>query len=184
MHKKLFSLLPILLLWAALSVLIWSWIFSLLTDTSPDKKVVLFVDLAHVEDRALAVTLEEALPAELRMVQVHPFSYAMLDSEQLLSADLYIIRESSLKAYQEWLAPLPDALRHGELWPDADEPVAVKIADNGTGSAGMYVSYTQPDGTQEACYLCFGKQSLHVAGNEGATDAAALAVAEKLLTLP
>lgn len=178
-RNRFAALIPPMLLWLLLSMLIWSWIFTFLTDTTRDKKIVLFADLPEFADVQLAGRLEQALPAGLTMVQAHPFTYAMLDSGQLTGADLYIIRASQLPEYLDWLAPLPGDFRGGVLWTEAGEPVGLRIYDAAAdrGAASAYLTYRLPDGTAEDCYLCFGAQSLHLA------DGAAEAVASELLTL-
>ena len=82
--KRLWNLIPAMILWGMLSVFLWGWIFIFLTDTQPENKLTLFVDTAVPDATGLAVRLEEnALSDEIRMVKVHPFTYAMLDSEPL-----------------------------------------------------------------------------------------------------
>lgn len=178
-RNRFASLLPPMLLWLLLSMLIWSWIFTFLTDTTRDRKIVLFADLPEFADVQLAGRLEQALPARLTMVQAHPFTYAMLDSEQLTSADLYIIRASQMTEYLSWLAPLPEGFRDGTLWTESGSPLGLRIYDAAAdaGAASSYLTWRLPDGTAEDCYLCFGAQSPHL------SDGAAQAIASELLAL-
>ena len=39
------------------------------------------------------------------MVKIHPFSYAMFDSDRLKQADLYIIPDSRAEEYRDWIMP-------------------------------------------------------------------------------
>lgn len=184
--KRFADTLPILFAWLLLSALLWSWIFTFLTETTPEKKIVLFADVNACDSYGLSVALEEALPEGLQMVQARPFSYAMLNSDQLREADLFIIPAGDLGEYQSWLAPLPEAFHSlGECWLRDGEPVGLRVCarDGEGGAAAAYLSYTTPEGVLDDGYLCFGAQSLHVAGNPDAVDNAAETVAMKLLTL-
>ena len=42
--RKFFSLVPVLILWLMLSVLVWGFVFTRITDTDPAHKITLFVD--------------------------------------------------------------------------------------------------------------------------------------------
>ena len=97
---------PMVLIFMA-SVLLWGFVFTRITDTAPEKKLVLCVDAPVPEATALAVKLEETKGSGIRMIQVRPFTYAMLDSTILRTADAYIVKASNLEAYRAWFAPLP-----------------------------------------------------------------------------
>ena len=105
--EKWLRLLPRLLLWLLASTLFWSWIFNFLTDTDREHKITLFVGMQFFEERALAAALEENLPGNIRMVQVHSFGYALMDSISLQTSDLYLMTESQAEEYRDWLCPLP-----------------------------------------------------------------------------
>lgn len=186
--KRFLFLLPMLLMWLMLSAFFWNWVFMLLTDAAPEQKVTVFTHVGPCEDTALAARLEQDLPAGVRMVQVHPFSYAMMDGDQLKNADLYIVRASDLETYREWFAPVPAVLADSGLavWQVDGAAFGLRIYDAAaaTGAARSYITYTAPDGTDEDCYLCFGARSLHLPGNDAARDDAAVRAAQTLFQLP
>ena len=189
--KRLWNLIPAMLLWAMLSIFFWGWIFTLITDTEPENKLTVFVDAAIPDATALAVRLEqEVLGGQIRMVKAHPFTYAMLSSEELRCSDAYIVRESHLEEYREWFAPLPEdfaaTLPAARLWQPEGVPTGVLIwdAETGMGAAQSYITYSDPALADEDCYLLFGAASPHLTGNPGSVDDAALQLAETLLSLP
>ena len=55
--------------------------------------------------RDLVEKLEKALVGAVRMVKIHPFSYAMFDTGRLKQADLYIIPDSRAEEYRDWVMP-------------------------------------------------------------------------------
>lgn len=181
MLRRIFSRFYVYILWLFLSFLLTGFIFTRLGDTDAAHKVTLFADVPDVRDVELAAVLEEDLPAPVRMIQVHPFSYAMFDSSTLLGADLYIIPESHAEAYSGSFravtgVPLDTEggyYRGGELW-------GIKVWDAalGEGVATDYIRY--PD---EDCWLFFNAASGHLASVSGEGDDAALAVAQKLLSM-
>ena len=179
--KRFWNLVPALILWAMLSVFLWGWIFTFLTDTAPENKLTLFVDTAVSDATGLAVRLEEnALSDEIRMVKVHPFSYAMLDGEPLRRADLYIVREGNLGEYADWFAPLPEGFAAvGQVWEQEGVPVGIKVYDHATGqgAASAYITYEDPQYPNEDYYLLFGKSSPHL------EDGLSLPMAAELLNI-
>ena len=171
--KNIWSQVHLYLLWLLASALIWGLTFSFLTDAPPEKKVTLFIDVESCRDAALRAELEKTLPEGIRMIQVHPFSYAMFNEQTLLDADLYIVPASSVEGYRESFLLSPDAqnLREGG--------VRVYEASSGAGAAEDYIDYDPA----EDYYLFFGVNSLHAAALSGRGDDAALAVADALLQL-
>ena len=63
--RKFFSLVPVLVLWLMLSVLVWGFVFTRITDTDPAHKITLFVDSEVTDATGLAVKLEESLDVQL-----------------------------------------------------------------------------------------------------------------------
>ena len=92
--KNIWSQLHRFLLWALLSSVFWAWIFGMVTNTAPQHKVVLYADVEECRDRELTLKLEEEKPESIRMIKVHPFSYAMFDDGELQSSDLYVVSAS------------------------------------------------------------------------------------------
>ena len=183
--KKLLSLLPALLLWLMLCVFLWGFVFNRLTDTGRAQKLTLCVDTEVPGATELAVWLEEALAGAVRMVKVRPFSYAMFDSATLTQADLFLVPAADAETYRDWFRPLPQ-----ELWGAAEElridgePWGLLAHDpaRGPGASAAYIDYAKAEGGDAPFYLLFGRQSLHVAGNEGAVDNLAVTAARLLLT--
>ena len=179
--RSILSRFYLYLLWAFFALLVCGTVYTRLDDAPPAKKVTLFADVPAVEDRALAWELERSAPPEIRKVKVHPFSYAMFDSENLLGADLYIVPESEAEAYSGSFRSVEGAgfdpsggyIRDGELW-----GIKVWDAAAGKGIAADYIDY--PD---EDCWLFFNKNSLHLRSLSGTGDDAALAVARRFLNL-
>ena len=188
--KRFFDLVPALILWLMLSVFLWGWIFTFLTDTKPANKLSLFVDATVTDGTGLAVKLEETLLDDtIHMVKVHPFTYAMLDSEPLRQADVYLVRASHVEEYREWFAPLPerfaDAMRveaDGILTLDGTAyGIRIWNGQEGSGIAQSYIDYHDPALPDEDVYLIFGRASLHLTGNENGLDDKAVQLAETLL---
>ena len=178
--KNIFSQMHRWILWALLSAIFWAWIFTLLTDTTPAKKVTLFAQVETCRDQALALRLEEAMPPEIRMVKVHPFSYLLFDDTELRRADLFVVRASELETFLPDFAPLEDEsfdFGERELYRQDGHVYGVKIYDaaTGVGAARDYLGY---DGDEDY-YLCMNAASPHL----GSGDGAALRIAEALLKL-
>lgn len=169
------------LFWMLISFIFWGWIFTLVTDAAPARKVTLYAQVEACQDQALAQRLEQGMPQGLKMVKVHPFSYAVFDTKDLQNADLFILRASEIADCPLTFAPLD-----GEDWDSGDWELyrgedgkcyGVKIYDAaaGKGAAREYLDYT-PD---VDCYLCFNATSPHLGGGDGA----ALRIAEALLRI-
>lgn len=178
--KKIFARVPAYVIWLMLSVALWGWIFGRITDTAAENKIVLFVDAYDVQDTALAVRLEEEKPEGIRMVQVHPFSYVLFQSETLLSADLYIIKESDAADYLDSFLPLTEAAPDGWSLDGTPYGLLAYDAQTGQGAAADLITYTLEGMPEENYYLFFGANSLHT----GQVDDAAFRVAERLLSGP
>ena len=180
--RRFFSSIPKYLLWAVLSTLFWMWIFTLITNTTADKKVVLYADVPALEDPALAVKLEESMPEGIKMVKAHAFSYLMFIDAEIAGGDLYIVRGSDIPSYSENLAPLPASYAaRGETAAHEGVIYGLRIYDaaSKTGAASSYITYTGGDREAEDYYLCFGISSVHC----GELDEAAFVIADTLLSL-
>ena len=177
------QVVPMMVIWLMVSIFFWSWIFTFVTDTDHAHKLVLFTEMELADGTALALALEEGTGPAIRMVQVHPFAYAMMGEELLVNADLYVVTASGMTEYARWFSPLPEALARGEnLYRAEGVPVGVRIwdAEQKRGAAADLIRY--PAG--EDCYLCVGVHSLHVAGLEGAVDNEAVEAALRMLAWP
>ena len=184
--KRFLKDLPLFIVWAVLAVILCSFVFLRLTDTSADKKIVVFVDVAPEGLKAaeLAARLEEAMPEGIRMVQVRPFSYAFFSDSSLRAADIFIVKASDAPALSELFAQGTDG--QGAL---------IYEAAGKSGAAKTYITYdqaqivtaTDADGDTVSVgyadtdyYLYFNKNSVHT----GEKDDGALDVAALLLSLP
>ena len=179
--RRIFSRFHLYVMWFFVAFLTVGLLFSRLNDTDEARKVVLYADVPSLRDVELAAALEGEMPEGIRMIQVHPFSYAMFDSDSLLRADLYIIPQTLVEDYADGFRAIPDGLfdaeggyrRGGELW-------GLKVWDAASrrGIATDYISY--PD---EDCWLFFNKDSLHVLSLGGTGDDAAVETARALLNM-
>ena len=90
------------LLWAMLALLFTGFVFNRITDTDPAHKIVIYADCEVQNAPQLAEKLEKALDGAVRMVKIHPFQYAMFDTQRLKQADLFIVPDSRKEEYREW----------------------------------------------------------------------------------
>lgn len=182
--RRFFSLVPALVLWLMLSVLVWGFVFTRITDTDPAHKITLFVDSEVTDATALAVKLEENLHGNIRMVKVHPFNYAMLDGSPLRAADLFIIRADHMETYRDWLLPLPEPLRGTEaeyINGGVSWGLLAYNAETKSGIAADCINYQPLGEPAEDYYLCFGNQSRHIRTQMDAVDNAAADAAAILM---
>lgn len=108
-------------LWAALAAMLTGFVFNQITDTAPENKIVIYADCEVQNAPETAEKLEKALDSAIRMVKIHPFSYALFDSVRLRQADLYLVPDSHLEEYREWLLP-----EEGQLVFDPDTGLAAE----------------------------------------------------------
>ncbi len=154
--KRIGNLIPLMVMWLLLCAMFWGWIFNYLTDTDPAHKLTLYAHAQVTDGTGLAVALEETLAGgEIRMVHVRAFTHAMMSSQELRSADLYLVPEEDLEEYGEWF--LQEALTL-------------------TGAQNPYIALE--DGKTYRLY--YGKASVHAPGAENAVDTAAEAAAQAL----
>ena len=171
--RILFRLLPLFLLWGMLVPIFTGFVFTRITDTDAAHKITVYVD-AELRDAArLAACLEESVSGPVRMVKVHPFTYALFGSDALKQADLYIVPASHIKEYRDWFAPLPEEM--AALASDR-VPDGIPVCDPAAGLrvAGSWILYNPPSGEIEPYLLFFGRNSLHLADHAAADVAGAL----------
>jgi hypothetical protein len=170
------AVVPAFILWAMLVLVVGGFVFNQATDAPRGSKIVLFVDTELRDAPELAEALEKNLPAPIRMVKVHPFSYALMGSDTLRQADLYIVPASHAEEYREWFAPLPAAYASLAA---PEEPDGIPVYDPATGlsAAGDRILYESAPEAPETCYLFFGGGSVHL------QDGLAGKAAEALLSL-
>ena len=176
--KNIVSRLHTYIVWALLSAIFWGFIFGMITDAPAEKKIVIFADALHCEDKALDIELEKTKPAGIRMIRAHTFDYTLFDEAGLLNADIYLVPEEKAADYIESYSPLdPAALlwEDAELWSWEGTAYGVKLE-----GAQSYFTFRTPGEEECDVYLFFGVNSLHTAALNGSADDAALQVAYDL----
>ena len=144
-------------IWTMMAVLLTGFIFNQITDTAPKYKLVLYADCEIRNAPELAEKMEKALEGAVRMVKIHPFTYAMFDSTRMKQADLFIIPDSRKAEYQEWLA--------------GEEGFPVFDPASGMSVASSYFLY-HPAGSEPETYRLYpGGRSVHL--EDGLTRRAA-----------
>ena len=150
-------------LWAMLAVVFTGFVFNQITDAAPADKIVIYADCEVRNAPELAEKLEKALDGKIRMVKIHPFTYAMFDSVRLKHADLYIVPDSRKAEYQEWFLP--------------EEGLTVYDPSTGQETASSYFMYARDGNLPEPYRLYPGSGSVHL------EDGLAREAAELLLSL-
>ena len=175
-RRVFFRLFPLFVLWAVLIPIFTGFVFTRITDTDPAHKVTVYADAKLQDAAALASRLEGSVSAPVRMVKVHPFTYALFGSDALKQADLYIVPVSHAAEYRDWFAPLPQELAS---LASPENPDGIRVFDpaSGSGAAASHILYSASGSQAEPYLLFFGRNSVHL------EDHAAMDVAGALLTL-
>lgn len=155
--KNVFSKLHAFVLWALLAAVFWGWIFTIVTDTSPERKISVYCYVPELRDTELAVELEKDMPEGIKMIKVHTFEYVMFNVDLIENGDIYILPKSRIGDYLELLAP-------------GDQGEKIYDAATDTGAAAGFMGYRDED-----YYLFIGANSPHL------EDGKARAVADALL---
>ena len=155
---------PAAVLWALIAVIGIGFIFTRITDTDPKNKIVIYADCEITGAAALAEQLEQGLEGAVKMVKIHPFSYAMFNSDQLKNADLFLVPDSHRAEYEAWFG----APKEGLLFCDPG---------NGQSAAESWFQFTKEGAEPEIWRLYLGAASPH------REDGLALKAAELLLAL-
>ena len=161
--RHLFSLLPALVLWTMLVLVFGGFIFNQITDTTPENKIVLYADCEIRNAPELAETLEKELDGTVRMVKIHPFTYAMFDTARISQGDLYLVPDSHRAEYRKWFAQ--------------DEGRTMYDPAGDTAVAEAYFLYVPEGASPEMYRLYLGSGSVHL------EDGLAARAAELLLNL-
>lgn len=130
--RKAAKLIPPLGVWLLAAVIFSSFVFYQITDTDPAHKITIYVDGTVRNEEHLAARLEKELPDPIRMVQIHPFSYAMFGSAALKGADLFIVPDSDRDQFADWYA-------------EGDEGTPVYDPETGMSVAGTWFIYDKED---------------------------------------
>jgi len=160
-RRGFWKLFPGAVIWTLVAVVVTGFVFTRITDTDPAHKITIYADCQIRNAAELAEKLEKGMGGAVKMVKVHPFSFAMFGSEQLKSADLYIVPDSRKNDYSEWLGE-----DTGKVMADPDSGISV---------AGDYFQYNEKEPSVFRLYN--GLKSVHV------EDGLAEKAAELLMTI-
>lgn len=169
-------------LWALMSVIVWSWIFTLLFAAPAKKKVVLYAQLPSIDSHNLSIYLEEETPEAVRFIESATFEGELFDPREVLKGDLYLIPEPNMEQYYASFAPIDKSAFPDEtFWEIDGKAYGILISDPSAGFAvgSDYLTYYE----DVRCYLCFNKDSLHLGAWNDTADDAAIPVAKRFLTL-
>ena len=179
-------------IWIILAVMLASFLFNCVTDTTAAKKVTVFVDVETLKEAEIETELNKDLPEGIKMTKVHPFTYSVFGMNAVGGDDIYIVKSSDIEKYLEGFAPLDEFM---------DVPEGYDVYSNGGIAYGILYrsdevqpgNITGPDekqtdsidfrddtliewDPQETYYLFFGKNGPHPG-----KDGAASYIAKKLL---
>ena len=166
--KKLASQLPLLVVWALLSVILWGWIFTLVTSPSAQNKLTIAVDGTVRDSTAWAVEMEKIGAEQISRCMVYPFSYALMSTQTLENADLLIISEEDLPEKLDWLACIPEAFLSEDVTFFESEGIKYGILIENAARSALEKQVLLDEA--QSYYLCFGKQSVHNEEIPGAVD--------------
>lgn len=121
--RKAAVILPLLGIWALAAFFIGSFVFYQRTDTDQAHKITIYMDGEVTGEVKLAARLEKELGNPVRMVQIHPFRYFMFGSAALKAGDLFIIPDSDLEQFADWLEA-------GEKWTAYDPESGTAVAED------------------------------------------------------
>ena len=179
--KNIFSQLHVYVLWFILSVVIWGFVFGIITDAPASKKIVIFADADIYEEKLLDIELEKNMPDGIRQIRVHSFNYVMFNDSALLNADIYIIPGSRAAEYISSCLPLDTSLaqfRDRELLYLDGTAYGIKF-----DSTDRYFDFSVSSSEKEDVWIFFGINSKHAAPLNSSPDDAAISVAECLMNL-
>lgn len=183
MIKKILRNLHRYVLWAIVSIVFWTWIFSRIVDAPASRKVVLYADLPTVEAETLSDAMEPALPEGIRFLEVNLFGNAVFSPSAVTRGDLYVVPESNVEMYLASFAPIDKSAFPDAVFYEKDGVAyGVCLFDRTTGlvHADAYFRFS-PYLEDDRCYLFFGTSSKHIGEWNGSADDAAIAVAQRIL---
>ncbi len=180
--KRFLNLIPLLILWAMACGLFWGFVFSRITDAPADQKIVIYIDAETPGAAKLADILFDSRSQHIRLVEVRPFSFAMMNSSSLENADIYIVPESSVSTYREWFEPADDGWIPAAPFYSVDDDfwgALVFPSFRSSSTLHEYINFT--NNKDENYFLLFGRRSLHFAAHPDAVDDEAVRFAELLI---
>ena len=189
--KRILSQLHRYVLWLMISIFLWSWIFTLITDTTKEKKVTVCSDTPAMLDSELAEALSYDLPEGIKLIKVFPFKYAMFNTADIDRADILILPESEIEEHTATLCAIGTESFDTSGGYEKDGAVYGLLlfdAASGTAKASDYFTFTSVDAegkpTSENYYLCFNERSVHLGDMNSSADDAAIIIAKRILDLP
>lgn len=172
--KKILSNIHRYVFCALMSVVIWAWIFTLVTDAPRAKKVTVLFDTVSVNETALRTELKKHLPEGLRTVKVYHISYMDMSLGMTDEADIYVLPGDRIEESLDFLCPI------GESLSERDAVINGEVYGWYLEGARSYAEFEE--GTDY--FICFTKGSLHLGELNGSKDSAAVTVAGNILELP
>lgn len=164
LRRKAGRLVPLLGAWALAAVFLSSFVFYQIRDAEPARKITVYMDGTVANEDALAARLEKELGGAVKLVEIRPFSYFMFGSDILRAGDLFILPDSALEQFGDWILP-------------GDGGIPVYDPASGVSVEGGTFLYAQGE-RPETWRLYLGAQSPHL--EDGlARKAAGILAAEK-----
>ncbi len=188
--KKIFGKWHLYVSWAILVTILWGWIFTLLTNARPQRKLTVFEHSFQSQAEAMSIELEKDKPENIKMISVRSFDFALFGQTGFTEADIFIIRASEIDTYITDFIPIEELAKEHPEWEyylKDGVPYGIRMYDKET-MTGSALEYLQYDGKAttgleaEDYYLFIGKNSVHI-GGEG-QDALAFDLAVKIVELP
>ena len=140
--------IPAAVLWGMAAVILSGFLLNFLTDTRPENKITIFADCEVRNAEELAEELNREMGDRIRMVKVHPFSYALFNADALAKADLYIIPDSGKEKY-------------GTLFAEDSPVLTMYDPESGRKLAADYFCW--PEGENSEAYRLYsGARSAHL----------------------
>lgn len=182
----------IYLLWAAFAVLLWGWIFGLVTRPSEKQKLTLFVGANSCEQAVFSDLLDKNKPeyivrSRLDFYREDDFNFSMFLTVKSPETDLFVLSYETLEEIgtDRFLSFNADEGR--KLFGDGAQflvkngaAVGIKVYDKTEkkGCAAEYIGYGGCD-----YYMLFNKNSPHTGGLGGVETDAAIRIAGWFLKL-
>ena len=75
-------------LWLIVSIVLWAWIFTLITDAPAQNKLLLYAEVPAMDRAGLAAVLEEDMPDTIRFVEARPGRKVVITTPEKAGAAL------------------------------------------------------------------------------------------------
>ena len=164
------------LIWIILSAIIISFAFNQKFETVPAKEIVIYADVASLDQPALETLLDEELPEGIEVVKVRQTGYDLFGMPDPAGIDIYLLPASEIEGHLEFLAPLSELYASDNTSPDsvwskdgAAYGLLLFAAGGQDALPGSDLIEFKPG---EDYYFCFGANGLHRgAGGQAAQTA-------------